>query len=97
MKREVVNIGGTIVEDRGEVVDAFSSAMGNNDLSATTAKSRVLKGWSKREVTRHFGIGPSRPSVVPLAPRRIEVASLDGNDARRTHKSAETAGHLQDA
>jgi phosphonatase-like hydrolase len=50
----VFDIAGTIIEDHGEVVTAFSSALQANGIPVTRAELKPWKGASKREVIRHF-------------------------------------------
>ncbi len=50
----VFDIGGTIIEDHGEVIAAFSEALAANGLTATDAELRELKGSSKRHVIETF-------------------------------------------
>jgi phosphonatase-like hydrolase len=50
----IFDIGGTIIEDNGEVIAAFSQALEKNGISATPAELKPLKGSSKRDVIKHF-------------------------------------------
>jgi phosphonatase-like hydrolase len=50
----VFDVAGTIIEDHGEVVQAFSTALKQNDIPFTEAEIRRWMGASKREVIRHF-------------------------------------------
>lgn len=50
----IFDIGGTIIEDHGEVVTSFSAALAANGLPATEAEIKELKGSSKREVIKKF-------------------------------------------
>ena len=50
----IFDIGGTIIEDNGEVVSSFSDALAANGLSATEAELKELKGSSKRDVIKKF-------------------------------------------
>lgn len=50
----IFDIGGTIIEDNGEVVDAFSAALEKNGLPATRQELTELKGASKRDVITRF-------------------------------------------
>ena len=54
IKLVIFDIAGTIVEDRGEVVRAFASALRANGICFTDAELEEWKGASKREVIRHF-------------------------------------------
>jgi phosphonatase-like hydrolase len=48
------DIAGTIIEDHGEVVDAFRIALQENGISATDGELVERKGASKREVIRQY-------------------------------------------
>jgi len=50
----IFDIAGTIIEDHGEVVDAFTQALQENGIEFTGAELNEWKGASKREVIRHF-------------------------------------------
>jgi phosphonatase-like hydrolase len=50
----IFDIGGTIIEDNGEVLASFSSALAANGLTATEAELKELKGSSKRDVIKKF-------------------------------------------
>jgi phosphonatase-like hydrolase len=50
----IFDVAGTIIEDRGEVLDAFSHALHQNGITFTEAELREWKGAAKPEVIRHF-------------------------------------------
>lgn len=50
----VFDIGGTIIQDNGEVIEAFSAALEGNGLRASRAELTELKGASKRAVITTF-------------------------------------------
>ena len=50
----IFDIGGTIIEDNGEVIASFSAALAENGLTATDAELKELKGSSKRDVIKKF-------------------------------------------
>ena len=54
IKLVIFDIGGTIIEDHGEVIDSFSAALEKNGLPATRAELAELKGASKRDVITRF-------------------------------------------
>src|SRR5215475_4023369 len=54
IKLVIFDIAGTIVEDRGEVVHAFASALRAHGISFADAELEGWKGASTREVIRHF-------------------------------------------
>ncbi|HET6177717.1 MAG TPA: HAD hydrolase-like protein [Candidatus Sulfotelmatobacter sp.] len=54
IKLVVFDIAGTIIEDHGEVIGAFSGALRKNDIPFSDDELKRWKGASKREVIRHF-------------------------------------------
>jgi phosphonatase-like hydrolase len=50
----IFDIGGTIVEDHGEVVGSFSAALAANGVAASETEIKELKGSSKRDVIQRF-------------------------------------------
>lgn len=54
VKLVIFDIAGTIIEDHGEVVNAFSAALRNSGIPFSDEELKRWKGASKREVIRHF-------------------------------------------
>jgi phosphonatase-like hydrolase len=54
IKLVVFDIAGTIIEDHGEVLRAFSLALKTSGVPFTEDELKERKGASKREVIRHF-------------------------------------------
>lgn len=50
----IFDIGGTIIEDHGEVVASFCAALAANGLPASEEEIKELKGSSKRDVIKKF-------------------------------------------
>ena len=50
----IFDIGGTIIEDNGEVITSFSAALAANGLTASDAELKEVKGSSKRDVIKKF-------------------------------------------
>jgi phosphonatase-like hydrolase len=50
----VFDIGGTIIEDHGEILRAFRTALIENGIPFVEGELKKWKGASKREVIRHF-------------------------------------------
>src|SRR5215469_11552584 len=50
----VLDIGGTIVEERGDVPEALGSAFGKRGITVSPAEIDRWRGAAKREVVRHF-------------------------------------------
>jgi phosphonatase-like hydrolase len=49
-----LDVGGTILQDRGDVVEALRSAMTRRDIIVSAAEIAPWRGASKRAVVRHF-------------------------------------------
>jgi beta-phosphoglucomutase-like phosphatase (HAD superfamily) len=54
IKLVIFDIGGTIIEDNGEVIEAFADALATNGLRATESELKERKGASKQSVITHF-------------------------------------------
>jgi phosphonatase-like hydrolase len=50
----VLDVGGTIIEDRGDVPEALRSACANHGMTVSPAEIAELRGASKRDVVRTF-------------------------------------------
>jgi len=50
----VLDVGGTILQDRGDVVEALRGAMARHDITVGAAEIGPWRGASKRAVIRHF-------------------------------------------
>ncbi|MCW5978407.1 MAG: HAD hydrolase-like protein [Bryobacteraceae bacterium] len=50
----VLDVGGTIIEDRGDVPEALRSAMAHHGVPSNREEIARRRGASKREVIRHF-------------------------------------------
>ena len=50
----VLDVGGTIVEERGDVPEALSGAFGKRGINVSPAEINQWRGAAKREVVRHF-------------------------------------------
>src|SRR2546430_12244883 len=50
----IFDIGGTIIQDHGEVVASFSTALAANGVEASEAEINELKGSSKGDVIKRF-------------------------------------------
>lgn len=65
----IFDVAGTIIEDHGEVLDAFSHALKETGIAFTDVELREWKGAAKREVIRHFvqrqfSDGSGRPDKI---------------------------------
>lgn len=54
IKLVIFDVAGTIIEDHGEVVNAFAAALEKNGMHVDKEELKPWKGASKREVIRHF-------------------------------------------
>ena len=50
----ILDIGGTIIEDHGEVPNAMHDALANHGVTVSFAEIGEWRGASKREMVRHF-------------------------------------------
>jgi phosphonatase-like hydrolase len=60
----VLDVGGTIVEDRGNVPETMRSALKHHGVDSTPEEIGRLRGASKREMVRHFVERQSLPASV---------------------------------
>jgi phosphonatase-like hydrolase len=67
----VLDVGGTILQDKGDVVEALRSAMARRDIIVSAAEIAPWRGASKRAVVGHFVEQRSKRS----APDRQTLAS----------------------
>jgi phosphonatase-like hydrolase len=76
----VLDVGGTIIEDRGDVPATLQSAMGKHGITVTPAEISEWRGASKREIIRHFVERQTKP---PAADReKLAVAIYQEFNAR---------------
>jgi phosphonatase-like hydrolase len=50
----VLDVGGTIIEDRGDLPEALRGAMAHHGVTVSLAEINQWRGASKREIVRHF-------------------------------------------
>jgi phosphonatase-like hydrolase len=50
----VFDMGGTTIQDSGQVLDAFTAALSGNQIKVTTSELQQWRGASKRQVLRFF-------------------------------------------
>jgi phosphonatase-like hydrolase len=60
----VLDVGGTILQDRGDVVEALRGAMARREIIVSAAEIGPWRGASKRAVIRHFVDQQSKQSDV---------------------------------
>jgi phosphonatase-like hydrolase len=84
----VFDIAGTIIEDTGQVINAFAAAFRKHAIQVTEAEVRTLHGASKREVFKHYierQFGPEDPENT----RRIDRAYGSFRDILETTYATE--------
>ena len=59
----VLDVGGTIIEDHGDVPDALQSAFSKHGVTVTPDEIAQWRGASKQEIVRHF-VGPDKEKLV---------------------------------
>jgi phosphonatase-like hydrolase len=69
----VLDVGGTIIEDRGDVPETLRSALANHGVKVTPAEISVWRGASKREIVRHF---VEQQNTTPGADREKLVTAI---------------------
>ena len=72
----VLDVGGTIIQDRGDVPESLRKALANHGITVSSAEIANWRGASKREIVRHF------VQLATLAPnvdreKLIEAAYAD--------------------
>ena len=65
----VLDVGGTIVEERGDVPQALTTALSHNGIESSADEIRRRRGASKREIVRYFvekqaPPGPGRDRLI---------------------------------
>lgn len=60
----VLDVGGTIVEDRGDIPEELRRALANHGVGSTPEEIGRWRGASKREIVRHFVDQQSLPANV---------------------------------
>jgi phosphonatase-like hydrolase len=68
----VLDLGGTIVEDRGDVPQALSSALAHHGIESSAEEIRLQRGASKREIVRYF----VEKHALPPTDREQLIASI---------------------
>ena len=69
----VLDVGGTIIQDRGDVPDALQGAFAKHGMTVTPDEIALWRGASKREVVRHFA---GERSTAKGAARDALVAAI---------------------
>jgi phosphonatase-like hydrolase len=60
----ILDVGGTIIEDRGDIPEELRKALSHRGINSTPEEISRLRGASKREVVRHFVDQQSLPPTV---------------------------------
>jgi phosphonatase-like hydrolase len=90
----VLDVGGTIVEERGDVPKALRQAFANHGLNVTPAEIGELRGASKREIVRHFVELRAPPGA---AHREDLIAAIYSDFSRRIIDSYKTVAPIAGA
>jgi len=69
----VLDVGGTIVEDRGDVPQVLSSALAHYEIQSSAEEIRRRRGASKREIIRYF---VEKQTLPPGADRDQLIARI---------------------
>lgn len=69
----VLDVGGTIIQDHGDVPDALRDAFAKHGLAVSLDEIALWRGASKREVVRHF---VTERSAVRATEREAQVAAI---------------------
>ncbi|HZQ69441.1 MAG TPA: phosphonatase-like hydrolase [Terriglobales bacterium] len=80
----IFDIAGTIIEDHGEVVASFRSALLANGMDVSDAELREWKGASKREVIRRF----AADRFTTDREQKVEKTYADFRQALENHYQA---------
>ncbi len=88
IKLVTFDIAGTIVQDRGEVLGAFASALKKHQIPFTESELQEWKGAAKREVIRHF-VG-RLPGWKSSESQVVEAAYCDFRRLLEEHYNRET-------
>jgi phosphonatase-like hydrolase len=68
IKLVILDIGGTLIQDHGEVPTALMSALGHRNVPVQASEIAEWRGASKREMVRHFveRSGKSKALIEPI-------------------------------
>ena len=77
LKLIVLDIGGTIIGDHGEVPDAMLGAFSRHGVTVTPAEFAEWRGASKREMVRHF-VGREHKSEALIEPIYADFMTTAG-------------------
>src|SRR5450432_3039903 len=69
----VLDVGGTIIEDRGDVPDALQGAFERQGIKVTLDEIALWRGASKREVVRHFAAERSTAKAAALEAQIVAI------------------------
>jgi phosphonatase-like hydrolase len=69
----VLDVGGTIIEDRGDVPETLRNVLAAHGIAASPAEIGQFRGASKREIVKHF---VDRQSTPPDAGRENLVGAI---------------------
>ena len=73
VKLVVLDVGGTIIEDRGDVPEELRKALAHHGVGSTPAEIARWRGAAKREIIRHF---VDQQSLAPSVDRDKLTAAI---------------------
>ena len=73
IKLVIFDLAGTVIEDSGEVPEAFTAALKNHGIEVTTDSIREMRGASKREIIRSYVGGQPGDSRFDVLARTEEI------------------------
>lgn len=93
----VLDVGGTIIQDRGDVPEALRTAFASRGITVTPAEIAQWRGASKREVVKHF----VQLRTATSDAERSKLAELIYADfaaqINRAYKTAQPIAGVEDA
>ncbi|HYA17173.1 MAG TPA: HAD-IA family hydrolase [Bryobacteraceae bacterium] len=94
LKLVVLDIGGTIVEERGDIPAVLGSAFSKRGITVTAAEINEWRGASKREIVRHF---VELRAHAAEAERKTLIESIYGDFSARIIEAYRTVKPIEGA
>ncbi len=89
-----LDVGGTILQDHGDIVDALRSSMGKRDITVSAAEIGPWRGAAKRAVIRHF---VDQQSKLDEAGRQTLSAAIYRDFVEQVNEAYKTVPPIQGA
>src|ERR1041384_4829275 len=93
----VLDVGGTILEDRGDVPEELRKALAKHGISVTPAEIVPWRGGSKREAVRHFVMQKSTASEAAREKLTDEVYSEFRTNLNEIYRTVPPIAGAEDA